>query len=365
MELSFDTFWNEKQKLAMKTLLTDPDITELGYGWAAWWAKSYTLVAWLWIMCNQYPWITAFMWRKELKRLKQSTLATYYKFCWDYKIPENQKGKMNAQDSVINFENWSKILLLDLSHQPSDPLYTRFGSVELTCWWVDEANEVDEQCLMILKTRIWRQKNEEYHIPPKILYTFNPDKWHVYRNFYKPYKDGTLPLYRKFIAALPGDNKLLPASYIESLKQADEITQQRLLYWNFDYDDTPWRLFDYWAICDMWSNPKYNGDKYITCDAARKWKDKAIILVWDWMEIVDFMVYAKCTNEIIQDNETITSKLSSSVAYGVGILWFKSIDANSHNSIASSRVSPQEKQPGNSKTEHEYPPSSSGIRTLE
>ena len=66
-----------------------------------------------------------------------------------------------------------------------------------------------------------------------------------------------MPEYRVFISALATDNKKLPKTYIEQLKKADNVTQQRLLYGNFEYDDTPGRLFDYEAILDMW---KVNGD---------------------------------------------------------------------------------------------------------
>jgi len=71
------------------------------------------------------------------------------------------------------------------------------------------------------------------------------------------------------------------------------------LYGNFDYDDTPWRLFEYAKLIDLKNNPRNNGDKFITCDAARKGKDKAVISVWDWFEEIDRVVFDKClTTEI-------------------------------------------------------------------
>lgn len=284
-KLRFDTHGNEKQKEALEYLFWHPEITELWYGWAAWWGKSYTWVFWQWAMCNKYPWYRWFFWREELKRLKQTTLATYFKFLDDYNIPESQRWIYNAQDSVIRFKNWSEILLLDLAYLPSDPLYTRFGSLELSGWYIDESAEVDEQCVTIIMTRIWRQKNEEYWIAPKLLEWFNPDKWHVYRRYYKPWKEWKLPSYRRFIRALATDNKRLPKSYIEQLSKANEVTKQRLLHWNFDYDDTPWRLFDYNAILNMWDNPPIHWDKYITWDIARKWRDSSIIGFWNWLDL--------------------------------------------------------------------------------
>lgn len=285
MKLTFQTYGNEKQKEAFRYLLGHPQITEIGYWGAAWWWKSYTGVSWVWMQCNRYPWVRYFFGRQELKRLKQTTLATYFKFLADYNIPESQKGIYNAQDSVIKFSNWSEILLLDLAYLPSDPLYTRFGSLELTGWYIDESAEIDEQCITIIMTRIGRQKNDEYNIPPKLLEGFNPDKWHVYRRYYKPWKEWTLPEYRIFIRALATDNKRLPKSYIEQLQKANEVTKQRLLLWNFDYDDTPWRLFDYNAILNMWDNPAINWEKYISWDIARKGKDQTVIGIWNWLEL--------------------------------------------------------------------------------
>ena len=139
-------------------------------------------------MCQQYPWTRRFFGRKELTNLKKTTLNSYFKLLQHYNIPEWDRWVLNGQDNVIKFRNWSEILLLDLAYKPSDPLYTRFWSLELTGGFIDESNEIDYQCIEILKTRLWRQKNSEYWVEPKLLETFNPDKWHVYNRYYKPRK---------------------------------------------------------------------------------------------------------------------------------------------------------------------------------
>ncbi len=178
---------------------------------------------------------------------------------------------------------------------PSDPLYLRFGSLELTIWFIDESNEINYSCIDILKTRVWRQKNKEYSIIPRILETFNPDKGHIYRRFYKPFKEWTLWDKKLFIPALATDNNYLAEEYIESLRNSDKITRERLLYWNFDYDDTPWRLFNYEAILDLFTNQIEPGIKYISWDIARKGKDLAVIYVWDWLRVIEKVVYKTCT----------------------------------------------------------------------
>lgn len=259
-------------------------------------------------MANKYPWTRWFYWREELKRLKQTTLATYFKFLDDYKIPPEQKGIYNAQDSVIKYANWSETLLLDLAYLPSDPLYTRFGSLELTWGYIDESAEVAEQCISILSTRVWRQRNEEYNLSPKILEGFNPDKWHVYRRYYKPDKDGTMPEYRKFIKALATDNKRLPKSYISQLEKTNEVTKQRLLYWNFDYDDTPWRLFEYDKLLAMQKNEPFYWEKFISCDPAREWRDTTRIVVWNGLTIEQVITEDKSNLKDLKDRLLLLSR---------------------------------------------------------
>lgn len=220
------------------------------------------------------------MGRRELTNLKKSTLNSYFKFLQEYDVPKKNRGKLNQKDNIIVFPNTSEILLLDCSHQPSDPLYTRFGSLELTGGFIDESNEVAEQCVTILNTRVGRQRNEQYKIKPKILETFNPDKGHVYRRYYVPFKSGTLPKYRRFIPSLITDNKYIDPAYIEQLQRADEITKQRLLYGNFEYDNTFGKLFRYDEIVDLFScNVAKDDTFYISADIARFGADKTVISV--------------------------------------------------------------------------------------
>ena len=101
-----------------------------------------------------YPGTRGFFGRRELKALKRTTLATYFKFCADYQIPESLRGKYNAQDSLIRYDNESEIYLLDLAYLPSDPMYERFGSLEFTDGFVDESGEVEAKCIEILTTRV-------------------------------------------------------------------------------------------------------------------------------------------------------------------------------------------------------------------
>lgn len=280
---------SKKQGLALKYLYDDKT-TEIGYGGAAWWWKSFLGTFRVWSMCMKYPWTRWFFGRKELVNLKRTTLNSYYKFLTTYGIPECDKGKLNGSDNTIRFRNKSEILLLDLAYQPSDPLYTGLWSLELTGGFIDESNEVDMLAITMINTRLGRQMNKEYGIVPKLLETFNPDKWHVYTRYYRPYKTNTLPNYRVFIPALATDNPNLDSKYIEQLQKADEVTRQRLLYGNFDYDDMAGKLFRRDEIEDLFkANIDEGKTMYLSCDVARLGKDCTVISLRKGLECLEII----------------------------------------------------------------------------
>ena len=287
----------------------DDVTTEIWFWGAAWGSKS-----WLWCFavysaCFEYPWSRWVIGRKELVNLRRTTLNTYWKMMAFYNIPELDRGFLNSQTNTIKFQNWSEIILLDCASQPSDPEWTRFWSLELTGAFIDEANEVDAKWIEILKTRIGRQntftinwKTVKKH--PKFLECFNPNKGHVYNDYYLPRKNGTLPSYRKFVKATVKDNPYISKEYIEQLERSDEMTKQRLLYWNFDYDDTPWKLFRWDEISDLFTcNVPASEETYITCDVARLWDDMTVIVVWKGLEAIEIKSYNWRTTD--QTVETI------------------------------------------------------------
>jgi len=288
-------------------------ITELGFGGGAGGAKSWLGCLWVVSMCEAFPKVRFVIGRKELKRLKNTTLVTFFKVCEEYGFEAEKHYHYNSQDGHIKWWNGSMILLMDLANQPSDPLYLRLGSLEITGAFIDESNEILFQAIDILSTRIGRHLNKEYNIPAKLLETFNPDKGHIYRRYYKPWKEGTLPPYRTFIKALAIDNPYLPESYIEQLKRADKVTRERLLYGNFEYDDDPTLLFEYDDILDLFTNKPEKGEKkYISCDVARLGADKTVICLWEGLYCKKIWKYDKTLV-----SETIAEIIRISEEYAV------------------------------------------------
>lgn len=236
-----------------------------------------------------YPGTGWLLGRKDLINLKRTTLLTLFKLWKDLGIKPNEY-QYNQQNNVITHIGGSQIFLFDLAYQPSDPLYTRLGGLELTGGFIDESNEIELAAITIVGTRIGRRHNEKYNLHPKLLEGFNPDKGHVYQRFYKPWREGVLPPHRRFIQALPTDNPYVTEQYLTQLRNSDRITRERLLLGNFEYDDDPGALVPYDAIIDLFTNTVDIGDRYITVDVARFGQDRTIIGVWEGFKLYQIHV---------------------------------------------------------------------------
>ncbi len=278
----------------------DPSVTEIGYGGAAGGGK--TRLGWYLVIsiCETYPGARCVVGRKELKTLRLTTLAELWIIFTELGYKRDIDYSFNGADNIIKFKNGSQVLLLDTAHSPEDPEYTRFGSLPVTMAWCDESNETPDKAVSILKTRVGRAniftiQGKKVEVKGLWLETFNPNKGRVYRDYYKLFMAGSLPAYRRFIKALPGDNPYLTKAYMENLGRADKITRERLLKGNFEFDDNPQKLMHYDAITDLPNNtlpitPNFN-TKTMIADIARFGGDKIVIGTFKGLELYSLGVY--------------------------------------------------------------------------
>jgi phage terminase large subunit len=145
--------------------------------------------------------------------------------------------------------------------------------MQMTQGWIEEAGEFNLECRNNLAASIGRWNNEQYNLTGKLLQTCNPSKNYLYKNYYLPFRDGTLAPHQAFIQALPQDNKRLDSGYIDNLHlQLNDHEKRRLLFGEWEYDDDKSALINYEAILNLFSNNFVpNGNKYISVDAARFW----------------------------------------------------------------------------------------------
>lgn len=294
---------SSKQFQALE-LLRD-DITRFLWYWgAAGWWKTYVAVAWIVIQCSVYPWVKYWIFRRYIVDVKDSTYESTLKVLFDLWFIEWAEYKIRDNWKEILFTNWSKIIFRWLQEKPSDIHFTKLWWLELTWAFVDEANECPEKGIRVLWKRVWRWRNREYNIKAKVFCCFNPDKWWVYRWFYLPYRDWIEKKDTRFIKALAVDNPYNTQDYLDALKnETDKILYERLWLWNFEYDDTPWRLFDYDQLLDLQNNPICRWNKHISWDIAGEWKDLTVIWWFDWGYLEYFKVIAKNKIDEKLDNE--------------------------------------------------------------
>lgn len=279
-----------KQHQAFQYLFDD-HTRFVGFGGGAEGGKSWLGAEWLLMNCYRYPGTKWFIGRNELKRLMASSYATFRKVCAYHNIPTTD-WKLNGQYNYIEFKNGSRIDLLDLKYQPSDPQFQRFGSTEYTGGWIEEAGEIHFLAFDILKSRIGRWKNNEYGLnPSKILLTMNPEQNWLYRVFYKPWRNKTLKKGYAFVQSLYSDN---PYTAKEAESRLDEITDKtlrarlKLGLWEYNSDDNS--LVNYDAILDMFTNTptqdiQDNRKRFLTADVARYGSDKVVLGNWKGLNL--------------------------------------------------------------------------------
>lgn len=289
--------------------LNDKTTNELLFGGGAGGAKTFLGCAWLILMCLKYEGTRWVMARNVLKRLKETTLATFFEVCSMWGIRKDLHFKYNPVDGTIKFANGSIILLKELFASPSDPEFDSLGSLEITGAFVDEANQITAKAVNILKSRI-RFKLDQHGLIPKVLFTCNPAKNWVYTDFYKPNRDKTLPKHKRFVQALVKDNPFISEHYVENLKKLDKNSRERLLNGNWEYDDDPSLLMEYDTILDLFTNKaEPNEEKFISCDVARMGKDKTVIAIWHGLQCIKINSYPKTkVNETIDYLDALCRK---------------------------------------------------------
>ena len=283
MTLEINPEFTKTQKECLNYLF-DNKTKEVLFGGAAGGGKSWVGVSYLILMAIKYPKTRYLMGRSKLDALQKTTLNTFFEVCTAWNLKAIEDYNFNGSSNVITFYNGSEIILKDLFLYPNDRNFDSLGSLEITSAFIDEANQITEKAKNVVASRL-RYKLDENGLIPKMLMTCNPAKNWVYSEYYRPAKDNTIKPYRKFIQSLVGDNTYISKHYEKQLFELDELSKQRLLYGNWEYDVTNDSLIEYDAILSLFNQKGIDGDKYITCDVARFGADKTVIMLWQGLHL--------------------------------------------------------------------------------
>ena len=291
MQIDFEP--NPKQ-FQMLEAFDKPGITEVLYGGAASGGKSYGLCAMHTLKSLQYKGIRSLIGREELKRLKGTTLQSFFKMAKDFGLKKDKHWFYNKTEGTITFFNDSQILLWALPYNPSDPLCEYLGSLEITFASIDEAGETHQKVKEVLHSRCGRWLNEEYQIDPMLFLASNPSRNYLFNQFYKAAKNGTLAPNRLFIPALITDHgrkfkDFDPVTYAEHLRQTLSFADyQRLVLGKWEFDDDPNALTTFTAInqaFDYAQPESFGGEAFITADIAFE-SDRCTFGVWSGLDLI-------------------------------------------------------------------------------
>lgn len=273
----------------------DNTTEQILFGGAKGGAKSYLGCSLIFSDAITYPGTHYFIARHDLTDLKKFTTPSLYEVIRNMGLDPLTHMKYNGQDSYFTLINGSRIYYLDCKNLPSDPDFHRFGSLQFTRGWIEEVGQIHTMAIVNLNVTVGRWKNQEYGLKRKILMTCNPNKGYAYNKFYLPSKNNQLPIHRKFVKALPTDNKYLTKDYLDALDRLPENERQRLRYGNWEYDSDPTTMIDFETITNMFTNvfvdPDKEETKYIISDIARYGSDKAVITVWSGLRLIDYVVF--------------------------------------------------------------------------
>lgn len=267
-------------------ILTDNTVNELVFGGGARGGKSF--LGSFFILTGATKTQPKSKWligRSELKQLKRTTLRTFFEVANKLGLKKGKHYEFNMQDMVCEFINGSVVFFAELKKIPSDPEFDRLGSYDLTGSWIDEAQQISRNAKDVLQFRFSQLSGNRWKTIPKTLYTCNPDKGWINRDFWTPLiKNKENIPHKRFITSLYTDNPWIDhEEYRKNILQTGNKPKiERLLYGNYEYDDNPYRLIEDDAIVDMFGMfLQPSNEKYISCDVARYGKDSVVIIVWD------------------------------------------------------------------------------------
>lgn len=285
MELQFRTK-NDKQLQACEYWIDDTT-EQILYGGGKGGGKSYLGCSLIFADALIYPETHYYIARGELTDLRKFTIPSIHEVFKNWGLNIDDYATFDGQYNIFNLKNGSKVFLIACKVLPSDPLFERFGSMQMTRGWIEEAGEVAESAKSNLWLATGRWKNDVYKLKKKMLITANPKKGWMKKDFIDLWKENRLPPSRKFVQSLATDNPYLPQDYLKTLsEEKDQIRRQRLWLGDWDYEEDKDSLISFDALSDAFTNTIIkDNNMYMIVDVARFGKDSTVFSFWEGLEL--------------------------------------------------------------------------------
>jgi len=285
MQIEFKTR-NNKQLEACEYWIDDTT-EQILYGGGKGGGKSYLGCSLIFADALIYPETHYYIARGELTDLRKFTIPSIHEVFKNWGLNIDDYATFDGQYNIFNLKNGSKVFLIACKVLPSDPLFERFGSMQMTRGWIEEAGEVAESAKSNLWLATGRWKNDVYKLKKKMLITANPKKGWMKKDFIDLWKEGRLPPSRKFVQSLATDNPYLPQDYLKTLsEEKDQIRRQRLWLGDWDYEEDKDSLISFDALSDAFTNTiTKDNSMYMVVDVARFGKDSTVFSFWEGLEL--------------------------------------------------------------------------------
>ena len=199
--------------------------SHLYYGGAIRGGKSFCVMAILFALCLVFPGSRWAVVRKDLPTIRRNLLPVFEKMRL---LTGGFMGRVLHDTWTATARNGSQIIFFPESLK-DDRQYNRWRGLEVNGIWLEEANELDEHSYhkSMERAGAWiipaTPDNPHPKQPlPYIFLTSNPAGNWVKREFYTPWKNGSLKSHQYYLPATPKDNPHLTPEYLESLERLPE-----------------------------------------------------------------------------------------------------------------------------------------------
>lgn len=246
----------------------DETTESIAFGGAKYGGKSFLGANLIFSDALTYPETAYFIAREKLNDLRKHTTISISEVFQGWEIKQDDYMRFNGMDNYYDLHNGSVVFFVEARELPRDPMFERFGSAQYTRGWIEEGGELADKAIENLDATVGRKNNLKYGLKRKTLITCNPKKNLLYRKYYKPWREGTLPSNLAFIQAKATDNVWGSPDYIKMLSEiSDPVMRARLWDGDWDYEDDPMGMFPFDAVMDLWSNEHVpGGEPAITAD---------------------------------------------------------------------------------------------------
>lgn len=277
-----------------------PGVRLIGFGGGIRGTKTWGTLATLLVLARVYPNSRWHVVRKDLERLKDTTIPSFEKLTARF---SNFVGRLNRQDWFVKCKNGSEIHFIG-ENIDRDPELQRFHGFETNGFLLDDGDELAERTFVkcIERAGTWIVPNGEQP-SPYVFATFNPCPGWPKRRFYEPWKSGQLKAPYAFIPSTAADNPYISDEQREAWTEMPEAEYNRFVVGDWeslagayydaldlsvlvDADTLPdplpaywryWASFDWgyahWAVMGFWATDSDGVDYLLDSVWIRRQQD--------------------------------------------------------------------------------------------